>query len=274
MTLCLITLAGAIVKRSSDQKRARQAQLEGLLEKAGRYCERLNRVSLYFVCTEEIEEKIFNPYRILEWGTGWKTDKNNYVYDYQLIRKDNTIEETRILLRENGKSINMKDAPLKTRRFWYQHVIFGPVGIFSFEAQDTHDYSIEKEAKLWGRQAILVRAIPKNPNEEKWLYGRAWLDAADASILKTEWEEKSVKNYDAMQKFAKTIDARPGLKQEAEYGFEKNRVRFPSQFRVIEDYYQRRSLGIGVRVITKSDLIVRYKNYKFFTVETETDIKR
>jgi hypothetical protein len=237
------------------------------------YCDRLNRIALYFVCTEEVEEKIFKPYRILEWGGAWKTEKNNYIYDYQLVRKEN-IEESRILIKENGKQINMTGAPLKTQRFRYKHVIFGPIGVFGSEAQKRYDYSIEKETKLWGIPSLIIRAVPNNTEEVKWLYGKAWLDKANGCILKAEWEEKSLTNYEAMLEFAKAFNAHPGLKQESEYAFEKNGIRFPSQFTVIEDYYQRRTVGTGVRVITKSNLTVTYTDYKFFTVETETDFKK
>jgi hypothetical protein len=49
-----------------------------------------------------------------------------------------------------------------------------------------------------------------------------------------------------------------------EFDFEKNKIRFPSKFLLEEEYIRPE----GGRY-KKSEIIVRYKDYKFFTVETE-----
>jgi hypothetical protein len=146
--------------------------------------------------------------------------------------------------------------------------------MFRYEAQDDYQYSFEKETKLWGVPVVLIRAIPKRKERTGPLFGRAWIDRDNGSLLKAEWEQESVGNYIGMQDFAKANNAIPGLKQESEYRYEKNGIRFPSQFRVVEDYYQNRIIGGGRRVITKSTLDVIYTNYKFFIVETTTDFKK
>jgi hypothetical protein len=266
--------ANAFPQKAASPGELEKNLLGDILQKSGEYCARLEQIALFYVCLEAVEETIFNPFRTLEGSVGWwKTEKNRYLYDYQLIHKGN-LAESRILLKMNGQDLNIKESPLKTKRFLYQHVIFGPLGIFGYEAQASHDYSVEKETKLWGVPVLVIKAVPKNPATEKWLYGKAWLDKHNGSILKTEWEERSVKNYEAMVEFAKSVRAEPGLKQESEYAIEKNGIRFPSEFKVREDYYQRRTIGSGVRVITKSILSVTYKDYKFFTVETESGIKK
>lgn len=264
----------ALVYGDSPTEQLDQDKLKDILQKTGEYCARVERISLYFICIEEIEEILFSPFRNLEFpARSWKSEKNRYMYDYQLIRKGE-IEESRILLKENGKAQNLKGAPLKTKRFNYRNVIFGPIGIFGFEAQDKCQYSIEKETKLWDIPVIVIRAVPAVKGEASSLYGRAWVDKANGSFLKAEWEQESVINYSAMQEFAKANNARAGLKQASEYRYEKNGIRFPSEFSVAEDYYQNRDVGGGRRIITKSLLNVKYKDYKFFIVETETGLKK
>jgi len=214
-------------------------------------------------------ERIFTPYRRLPVSIGYSRTENYYLYDYQLIRKDK-IEESRILLRENGIPSNMKDAPLKTQRFLYKYIIFGPIGIFGFEKQKLYDYSFEKETKLWGKPTLIVKAVPKNPKEVNCLYGKAWIDKNDGSILRIEWEEISLGNYEAALTFAKKINASPGLKHYSEYRIEKNGIRFPSQYTIREDYYRSKESKLKIE---KSQLFVKYRNYKFFTVDTEVKIK-
>jgi hypothetical protein len=105
---------------SFDQ--SRQKRLEDILFKAGEYCNKLKQVSLHSVCQEEVKERVFHPYRIkkvygLEYSS-YKTEENIYLYDYQLIRKDfkalheDIIEEIRILLKENGNTVDL------TLGFW------------------------------------------------------------------------------------------------------------------------------------------------------------
>lgn len=116
---------------SADTQKNDQSELEKILEKCADYCERLTNSSLFFVCKETIKEEIHHSapvssptvttksgsYVIQGRGRGQNVEKNTYVYDYQLVRKENKIKESRILLEENGKKKNEKNAPLKTRIF-------------------------------------------------------------------------------------------------------------------------------------------------------------
>jgi hypothetical protein len=273
--ICLFfTTYSVAIPGESPSEQLAQDKLKDILLKTGEYCARVERISLYFTCIEEIKERIFDPFRNLEFpSSSWRSEENNYTYDYQLIQKGE-IEESRILLQEDGKTQTQKNAPLKTARFRYSNVIFGPLGMFRYEAQDDYQYSFEKETKLWGVPVVLIKAIPKRKEGTGPLFGRAWIDKGNGSLLKAEWEQESVGNYIGMQDFVKANNAIPGLKQESEYRYEKNGIRFPSRFRVVEDYYQNRIIGGGKRVITKSTLDVIYANYKFFIVETTTDFKK
>ena len=69
----------------------------------------------------------------------------------------------------------------------------------------------------------------------------------------------------AVKKMARSIghDASPRLSIVGVYGVEKNGIRFLSQLAVHEDYDSR------MGVFRASQTEVRYKNYRFFVVETE-----
>ena len=60
------------------------------------------------------------------------------------------------------------------------------------------------------------------------------------------------------------MNSKPRLTQISEYGFEKNGIRFPSRYSLREEYISRRG-----KPFLRSETSVIYRDYKFFTVETE-----
>lgn len=69
--------------------------------------------------------------------------------------------------------------------------------------------------------------------------------------------------------FAKQIGAKPLLTLTTEFAFEKNGVRFPSFYRIVETY-----LFESGSPLVRSRTEVRQGAYKFFRVETETTIRQ
>jgi hypothetical protein len=104
--------------------------------------------------------------------------------------------------------------------------------------------------------------------ETSSLYGKAWVRARDGAVLKVEWEPASMGNYAAIEDFAKAQGGDPRIRFSSEYRFEKNGLRFPSAYEVVEAY---RRLG---RMVTVSRTTVLYKDYQFFEVKVRTEIKR
>ena len=234
-----------------------QEELELILKKCAEYCERLNNVSLYFVCKEEIKEKIYN-FRAVE--------KNMYIYDYQLIRKGNSTNEQRILIEENGQEKNDLDAQLKTKRFQHKFIVFGPIGLLGQKQQKNYNYKILKNVNYKKEKAVILEALPKFPQENNALYGKIWIRKKDFAILKIEWEQESLENFEIIEKIVKRMNATPLITFISEFGFEKNKIRFPNKYSVEEVY---RYLPRGGRRFRMSITTVIYDNYKFFIVDTK-----
>jgi len=74
-----------------------QPDWDVILKRTGAYCDRLGRSALYFVCREKIEEE--SQYRIRDSMIrthGYlppAVQKHTWIYDYQLIKKENRFEE-------------------------------------------------------------------------------------------------------------------------------------------------------------------------------------
>jgi len=258
-----------------------EVDLEKILKKCAEYCEKLAYSSLYFVCNEKVKEEIFGSPPVYVVGgrttstviggrtystavVGRLTRKNVCVYDYQLIRKNFEINEKRMLIEENGKKKSEKDARLKTRIFSHSNLIFGPVGLLSEFWQEYYNYTIIKRDKFKKNKVIIIEATPIPYMKTSNLYGKIWVREDDFSIVKIEWEQESIKNYELIEEFAKKLNAKPELEFLAEYAFEKNGIRFPSKCSITERYLRQRGGSY-----TRSKTTITYKDYKFFTVETE-----
>ncbi|MCD6192160.1 MAG: hypothetical protein J7L26_01670 [Candidatus Aminicenantes bacterium] len=194
--------------------------------------------------------------------------RHKLLYDYQLIWKDGRITEKRILLEENGREKNIPNAPLKTKRFKHKKIIFGPIGLLSPYWQKRHTYRIIREERLKGQETLVLEALTSPSAQTKHLYGKIWVNLSDGSILKLEWKQESLENYDLIQNLARQFRAKPRITLIAEYFQEKKGLRFPSRVIIKEDYLQARN-----RVLRVSELIIKYKNYKFFTVETKVQYR-
>jgi hypothetical protein len=240
--------------------------LAKILEKTSYYCYRLERISLDFVCREEIEEHQFHPpVRLASPGGSGRGAHVSLAYDYQLVRSGPSIEEKRILLEENGHRRNEPDAPLKTKLYKHKNLVFGPVGLFGEAWQSRHTYRLLGEEMVDKDKAFLVEAAPSGDPEPSLIYGKVWVRESDFAILKIEWDQRSLGNFGAIEAMARTIghEAEPKIEIVGTYGIEKNGVRFLSRLTVYEDYDSK------VGKVRASQTEVRYKDYKFFIVETE-----
>ncbi|MDH5385784.1 MAG: hypothetical protein OEY18_13865 [Candidatus Aminicenantes bacterium] len=269
MLLAILVIFSFAVVNAEDKDS--HTDLSSLLKKAAEYCKRLEHTSLYFVCMEEVKERIYylnRPGRVGLRPTRF-FNENKYLYDYQLIRKGSQITERRILLEENGKEKNEEDAQLKMQMFDHKYVIFGPIGLLSERWQQDHDYKIIGEKKLKDEHVLIVEATPKSSTDIDQLFGKIWIRKSDSSILKIEWNQTSMGNFDKIKEISKELNAQPDITFISEYDFEEKGIRFPSKYFVREEY-----VHSWLGRFRRSETTVTYKDYKFFTVETDVEFKK
>ena len=306
--LILALFSSPIHSQTADSNSISQEELEAILKHCAEYCERLSFVLLDFVCTERINEEIIGPdapskmirrlpvpsdipdsqdsakfalwmRRADLWIKSFfdvsKNRNDEFVYDYQLIRKRNKIIERRNLIEKNGKKKNDKRAVLETL-FAHRNVIFGPIGLLCEAAQSQHHYKILKKETLDGDATYVIEAVPKEESSLNHLYGKIWIGEKDNAILKIEWYEESVEGYDPLKELAKEALLKPEFMVATEYGYEKKGIRFPSKHQFIESYtsYLPEIKGPQGKKYFKSKKEIEYTDYKFFTVETEVSSLR
>ncbi len=254
----------------SGQDEIDQSLLPKILEKTAEYCRLFGTASLNYICLEDITEKIYSPYRSIPQSYPpvlLSIEKNHYVYDYQLIQKSGDVKEQRILLEENGEKRNIREAPLKVKRFRYKYMTSGPM-LLSAYWQGYHNYRIVGTEKVNGERCLVIEAVSKPSFQLEHLSGKIWVRQRDFHILKLEYNQETIDNYRMIEATAEKLKARPLVTLITEYGFEKKGIRFPSRYLQREEYINLR----GVHFV-KSETTVNYRNYKYFTVETEVEIK-
>ena len=246
-----------------------ESGLSSLKSQAADYCDSLSHAVLDFVCRERIEEWFYGEPQDINLLSGIffldnRIGRYKYIYDYQLIRdRTGHIRENRTLLQEEGKKVELRDAPLNTHVIKYAYVVMGPLGLLSRSHQADFDYKITREEKLAGEPTVVIEAIPKPGVHPDYLYGTIWLRKSDAGILKVQWNPASMENYASVEDVGRKLRMKPDILMTSEYAFEKNGIRFPSRYNVKERY-----LGYRGR-FERSETDVIYDQYKFFTVETE-----
>ncbi len=254
----------------------KEADLEKILEKTSAYCERVKRIALYYVCREKISDKE-NHFNRITAASGMvrearayslrSTETQNFVYDYQLVKKDEEIKEQRILLEENGKERREENADLKKIKYFSQYLVFGPVGFLSSSWQDHFQYEIIGEETLGDEQTLILRATPTEEREENYNIGRIWV-GDDFQILRVEWEPASIQNYEDESFDSRLGEFKKSVVWTVDYAMEKNGVRFPSRQVIREFFIATPPRGTEYRAL-KHETIFEYVDYKFFIVETD-----
>jgi len=253
---------------------AAQAEPE-ILSKAKAYCRLLQTASLDFVCREKITERMrglstnkgspdLDP---LHFEVKDMKYEHELLYEYQFVRSGTIAKETRNLLEEDGRAKDEKNCTLQTRFFHFQNVLFGPAALLDERNSDKYDFELREEA---AEQAVILAAVPKKAAEAEHLpFGKIWVSPQDGSILKIEWDERTIAGYSALEERAKELKAKPSLRMQTEFGFQKGGLRFPSRHTIVEAYVKEK----GPPFI-RSEMIVEYGHYQFFTVETQVQFNK
>lgn len=269
-------------------------QLALILKATREYTQRLGRAALDFVCVEEVSDRLdlsrdgshdlFKQVDIYggaqattPTGARIRLDRdpksakgtNVYIFDYQFVRRDGQVKESRKLLKKNGKDAKPKDPVPQTAVFQYADILMAPVQVLDESIRDFYRYSLLRQDALDGANCWVVEVTPAMPLVESYLGGRIWLRQDDSSILRIEWDPKTYSGYEKIEARARALEAEPRVVSVTEFGVEKNGLRFPSR-----DFTQEAYLDDEGRLFVRSETEIVYKDYRFFTVETTTDFKK
>lgn len=247
--------------------------LDAILKKTGDYCEKVKAIALFYVCREKVadERHVFAKRNLMNFSAfGGETINprrirtKTYSYDYQLVKKGEVPKEKRILLEEDGKEKYEENIEFRPLKYHGSYTVYGPVGFLSKKWQEHFSYEIVGKDVIDDKDAIIIESTPKNERAVNYNFGRIWVDAKDFSILKIEYDPRSIKDYEDELAQSPIGDLRKKVIWTIIFGVEKNSVRFPSQQLIQEFYINSKGEELLIENIT-----FRYEHYKFFIVETE-----
>ncbi len=254
LALVLAVASGLAAAGQAPADKTQGDRLAAVLKRSAEYCQRLGVAALDFVCMEEVREQTARL----------TPETKTFLYDYQFIRKNDEAKEKRSLVAVDGEKVKPREAELQAVSFRYENVLFGPVGLLSKAWQAYHEYKIVGEKGSGPEKTVIIEATPGPVPLEAHCYGRLWVRERDGAVLKIVWDQKSLGNYRDIEEWAKSHGAVAQITSYCEYGIEKNGLRFPNR-----NYSEQAYIAQDGRKKVTAVITVAYKDYKFFTVETQ-----
>ena len=279
-------------------------QIEKILNGCAEYCRKLADVALFYTCEERIKETTFSlrsPDRLAELIVvrfprdyavqvnesldgrmqGWVVDRPqilstrnveriSYDCDYQMIRKLGEITERRIVLKDNGRKVLDEVRLLIEDRYSSLSPVLSLLKIMDKDHQPLFYYRICEEKRMSGKDTYVLEAIPKFGDADGVCSAKVWVEKSGFQILKSEIEGVPLYGYDDVLREAVYLNIKPFFLRTYEYKVEKNGIMLPERTEVLIKYPS----FISSRRETKSKIELTYKDFKFFLVETETEIKK
>jgi TonB family protein len=277
-----------------DSGRSGGEKLAAVLEGCAAYCRKLSGAVLEFACEETIKEirRAFTGMRrwaavaVMPRGAPRgsspttssyfptfdpeRTEKNDYLCDYMLVKNGERVEERRIILKENGKAKPDRDQTLDAKRFAVLSPLFVSLKLLDAERQSLFNYRIIDEERIRGRKAYVLEAMPKLGDSGGVSYARIWVDRTNFQILRSELKGVPLEGYEDVLRDSVQYNLRPDFIVTHDFRTEHNGVLFPSRSEIRILYPQSENLFGPKTQKMKADLM--YDRYKFFTVETEPRI--
>lgn len=261
--------------QKSAHEYVEQTRLNQILKKCALYCSKLEQSVFHFYCREEVFERLyyFDSYPAFNYKQ--EEMLRRFDYEYQVIRDKEQIKERRKPLRIDKIPFRHSQSRLKPFLFSHHYLIFGPISLLGERWQPLYKYSILKEELEGGEKIVVIEALPLNMREPALHFGKILVKVSDGSVVGIEWNPKSIRNFQFLLEQNKQLSISSRISFFLELNVAKNGIHFPGRCRVkwilenIDKKYIKanaRKNGIALTGVV-TDIV--YKNYKFFSVQTE-----
>jgi hypothetical protein len=305
-----LTVLWLVVVGGDSLAAAKNPDISDILKGTAAYCDRLQQKVFHFICEEKVVERIdkyiirihnksglrnFLESRgggdkymyldsrrdqgvrqtIREFYRGRKSKiKFDFLYEYQIIKGENQIQERRQLRALNGKDPSSQEARRQAIVYSYQNAL-SPIYMFSREKQSMYDYRILGQDKVLGRRAyeIEVRLSGSPQGEDVRVIG--WVDAEDFSVLKFKVYPAAFGGYRHLIRTDMHDFSGIEVSDVHYFGVERWDIRLPSKTEIILSYNQdpkkkyigKKRIPYGYRMATRIGTNFYYRGYRFFEVE-------
>jgi hypothetical protein len=173
-------------------------------------------------------------------------------------------------LEENGRTVHEESGPSAPLRAFFAKPILAPIRLLGHERQPSFIFRKADEGKIGGKKVVIIEANPKPGSDEDIREGKIWADPKNGQILRVEMKTRSVEGCEWILEECAEHLLTPHFVFRHDFGFEKKGILYPSRSEIHVEY----SGLVWPPKDTKADAEIQYRNYRFFTVETETEIIR
>jgi len=282
-------------KESPERPENYSQEMVNILKECAKYCEKLNKAALDFICKEKIHDIYYGPdpkrkntlmmggesIKLIDgsyinlWTMmskpfygSWKIERNRYISDYFLVKKGQEIKEKRILLKENSRQVPAQKEYLLNERFSGLKPFLAPGRVLGKERQELFSFSIiNKRENLY-----IIEAVPVSTYAEAIEYARIWIDKQNFQILKMEIKGIPLEGYNEVLDETTEHNVKPEFITTYSYKMEKSGLLFPDKVKVLVRYpmHPEETTFYKAKIKTNID----YNEYQFFTVKTEADLDK
>ncbi len=269
-----------------------KANLDTILEQTAQYCEKLKKAAFHFMCSEHIHERIERTFKraAISRDDGFyrgytrlrivkpKVAKNKYINEYQIIQQDGKIRERRVMTKQNGKKVNIKNPGIKTELYSFKSSL-APVYFFAAGQQKKFNYRIAGKERVMGRPSYKIEVRYGYTPESPQPLAQVWIDRKDFSVLMFklftgDFQPERLAGHSRHNVTDITVG------DIHYFGKLNGGVRFPSRTELLVTYKggpmvikgRRFAIVEGMTRFTKIKTVFEYKKYIFFDITVGTPI--
>jgi hypothetical protein len=256
-----------IIKEAAADEFQHNAEMAAILAGAAGYCEKLKQSAFHYFCNEKVVETISGRY-------GWVSQ---FAFDYQLLKRENEIQEQRKLISNKKEHEDEKNAMATLSRYFLaEKAVLTPIDLFAWERQPFYAYRFIAYEKMKGVRCAVIEVLPRSQEDTRYVYGQAWIDTTDHSVLKIKVNPRSVAGYEKLQAIARKLNAKLYLNLEISFERTHNGMRFPNVI-VISERYKGGQLHLAAKLgpegWERNRTEYTYKDYRFFEVGVQSTEK-
>ncbi len=280
---------------ASKRPESYSQELVTILHECAKYCRKLDKAALDFICKEKIYDIYYGPdpkrsnrviglmggYRLMNgrfvithdsmhkpfYGS-WKIERNKYISDYLLVKKGQEIKERRVLIKENSRQVPAQKEYLKKPRFSGLKPFLAPDQVLGKERQELFSFSIVNNRE----NLYIIEAVPVSRYAGGIDYVRVWVDRQSFQVVRMEIKGIPLEGYNEVLKETTEHNVKPEFITTYSYKMEKEGLLFPDKVNVLVRYPMNPDETTFYKTKIKTN--INYDDYQFFSVKTESDFDK
>jgi TonB family protein len=262
-------------------------ELKAILDRSWEYCRKIADIAHFYLCREKISQTIKNIVNVGRSMMGSFGDEAystfeiksvvpdlanperiQFINEYQITSQNSFVTELRTPVKPPS---NERISPFINRPLSFPIPINVPALLLGPGFREEFIYSLGKDEKILGENCQVIEIKSRKKRGVQFLCATIRVERNSARVVQAEVECGSSAIDKRVLTECHQYYLVPHMRVTYEYNVDKKGILFPSRSEVVLDYSQ---LGPTNTRDIKMKLNIRYDTYRFFTVETNSEIKK